>query len=73
MGERGADLLPSFYFGWNGISMKPISMSEVMPGLTSRHERRALKKKNSVLPLNSPGQQKAKRRRGVGRGEVSAG
>lgn len=44
MGERGADLLPSFYFGWNGISMKPISMSEVMPGLTSRHERRALKK-----------------------------
>lgn len=58
MGEVWADLLPSFYFRWNGISMKPILMSEVMPKLASRHERNALK--THVLLLNSPGQQKAK-------------
>lgn len=58
MGEVWADLLPRFYFRWNGISMKPILMSEVMPKLTSRHERSALK--THVLLLNSPGQQKAK-------------
>lgn len=64
MGEYRADLLPSFYFRWNGISMKPILMSEVMPELTSRHERNALK--THVLLLNSPGQQKGKQReRGV--------
>lgn len=54
------DLLPSFYFKWNGISMKLISMSEVMPELTSRHERSALK--THVLLLKFPGQQKAKQR-----------
>lgn len=64
MGEYRADLLPSFYFRWNGISMKPILMSEVMPKLTSRHERNALK--THVLLLNSPGQQKAKRGEGGG-------
>lgn len=58
MGEVWADLLPSFYFRWNGISMKPILMSEVMPKLASRHERNTLK--THVLLLNSPGQQKAK-------------
>lgn len=35
-------------------------MSEVMPELTSRHERSALK--THVLLLKSPGQQKAKQR-----------
>lgn len=60
MGEVWADLLPRFYFRWNGISMKPILMSEVMPKLASRHERNALK--THVLLLNSPGQQKARQR-----------
>lgn len=38
--------------------MKPILMFEVMPTLTLRHERNALK--TPVLLLNFPGQQKAK-------------
>lgn len=70
MGECRADLLPSFYFRWNGLSMKPILMSEVMPELTSRHERNALK--THVLPLNSPGQQKAKRRAREGYSRVNS-
>ena len=55
-----ADLLPNLYFRWNGISMKAIWMSEVMPELTSRHERNALK--SHILPLNSVGHRKAKQR-----------